>query len=192
MIIQRNVESGQSFTTADEILVMSDRLTVKAQVDETDIAQIKLKLTAVIILDAYPGKSIPAKVDQIAFDAKIVNNVTQYLIDVLPDKATDEMRSGMTANVTFQIAVHEDVLTLPTEAVKAQDGKTTVLVRDASSSEPVEKEFEAGLSDGKKTEILSGLAENDVVLVPEFRLKRNAKANSPFSPSGPRGGGGRK
>jgi macrolide-specific efflux system membrane fusion protein len=32
MIIVRNVESGQSFTTVEEILVESDRLTVKAQV----------------------------------------------------------------------------------------------------------------------------------------------------------------
>lgn len=189
MIIQRNVESGQTFTVSDAILVMSDRLTVKAQVDETDIAQIQLKQSAVIVLDAYPGKSIPAKVDQIAFDAKTVNNVTNYLIDVLPNEAPPEMRSGMTANVTFQIAVHENTLIVPTEAVKAQDGKSSVQVRDLNSGEVVEKEFEAGITDGKKTEVLSGLAENDPILIPEFKIKKNNRGNSPFSPSGPRGGG---
>lgn len=186
-IIQRNVESGQTFATTDEILVMSDRLTVKAQVDETDIAQVQLKQKAVIVLDAYPGKSIPASVDQIAFDAKTVNNVTNYLIDVLPNQTPDEMRSGMTANVTFQISLHENVLTVPTAAVKAQDGRSSVLVRDASAKEPVEKEFEAGLSDGKKTEVLSGLSEGDVILMPEFHMNKKTKASSPFGPQGPRG-----
>ncbi len=100
-IILRSVESGQTFTTNDAVLVMSDRLTVKAQVDETDLAQIFLKQKSEIILDAYPDKPLPAEVDQLAFEAKTVNNVTTYLIDVLPTEAPEYMRSGMTANVTF-------------------------------------------------------------------------------------------
>src|SRR4051812_46219417 len=97
-IIARNVESGQTFTVSDAILSMSDRLTVKAQVDETDIAEIKLKQTASIVLDAYPRAQIEAVVDQIAYDAKTVNNVTTYVVDVLPTTTPKYMRSGMTAN----------------------------------------------------------------------------------------------
>ena len=69
-IILKNVEPGQTITTADAIYAMSDRLTVKALVDETDIAKIKLHQKAEIILDAYPDQKIAATVDQIAFEAK--------------------------------------------------------------------------------------------------------------------------
>ena len=103
-IIARNVEPGQSFTTADAVLVMSDRLTVKAQVDETDIAEIKLGQRADIVLDAYPGHHMPSKVDEIAYDATTINNVTTYIVDVLPDETPPFMRSGMTANVRFAVS----------------------------------------------------------------------------------------
>ena len=85
-IILRSAEAGQTVAATDAPLTMSDRLTVKAQVDETDIAQIKLKQSAMIVLDAYPAEKIPAKVDQIAYDAKTTNNVTTYEVDVLPDQ----------------------------------------------------------------------------------------------------------
>lgn len=40
-IIFQKIEAGQSFSTADDIFILSNRLTVKAQVDETDIAKVK-------------------------------------------------------------------------------------------------------------------------------------------------------
>jgi macrolide-specific efflux system membrane fusion protein len=175
-LIARNVESGQTFATTDAILVMSDRLTVKAQVDETDIARIQLKQKAEIVLDAYPGQKIPATVDQIAFDAKTVNNVTTYVVDVLPDKTPDFMRSGMTANVTFQIAAKQDALYIPAEAVKVVDGASVVSVPGEDAHHPVDREITTGLTEGKKVEVLEGLEEGDTVLVPEFRLGSQKEA----------------
>src|SRR6185295_1884406 len=102
-IILRNVQQGQTFAGTDALFVMSDRLTVKAQVDETDIAQVALKQAAKITLDAYPQKEFPASVDKIAYDATTVNNVTTYIVDVLPENTPDFLRSGMTANVNFLI-----------------------------------------------------------------------------------------
>lgn len=185
-IILRNVEAGQGFTTADAILVMSDRLTVKAQVDETDIAQIALKQKATIVLDAYPGKTIDAVVDQIAFEAKTVNNVTNYIVDVLPVETPSTMRSGMTANVTFGVASKENALVIPVDAVKAHGGVMSVLIPNPKSGEaPIEQKIETGLTDGKRIEVTSGLKEGDAILVPEFKLG-GAKANAnPFAPTMP-------
>jgi macrolide-specific efflux system membrane fusion protein len=191
-IILRNVESGQAFATTDPILVMSDRLTVKAQVDETDIAQIQAKQDAGIVLDAYPGKTIPARVGQIAYEAKTVNNVTTYIVDVLPNDTPPTMRAGMTANVTFAIAAKEDALVVPVEAVKARDGTSTVLVAGERPKKdpPIERKVETGLTDGKRIEIVAGLTEGDTVLVPEFKLDGpKNKGNNPFAPTPP---GGRK
>lgn len=194
-IIQRNVESGQTFTTQDAILVMSDRLTVKAQVDETDIAQIKLKQKATISLDAYPNQKIEAIVDQIAFDSKTVNNVTTYIVDVLPNSTPDYMRSGMTANVVFDITRKDDILIVPAEAIKADEGKNYVLiVGHQEKKSQILTEVVVGISDGKKTEIVSGINETDKVLIKEFKLTEGKTGGGLFSPMGGRrsgGGGGR-
>lgn len=184
-IIQRNVESGQTFTTQDAILVMSDRLTVKAQVDETDIAKIKLKQHARITLDAYPDNTIEATVDQIAYDAKTVNNVTTYIVDVLPNSTPKYMRSGMTANVIFDVESKKDIVLIPTESIKVLERKNIVLLPNSKETEkPIEREIELGATDGKKTEIVSGLNVGEMILIQGFKSKKATPGTSPFSPMG--------
>ncbi|UYL09380.1 efflux RND transporter periplasmic adaptor subunit [Bdellovibrio sp. SKB1291214] len=192
-IILRSVEPGQTFTTTDAILTMSDRLTVKAQVDETDIAQIKLKERAEIVLDAYPGEKIKATADQIAFDSKTVNSVTTYLVDALPaGKTPDFMRSGMTANVTFFVQDKKDILVVASEALKVQNGKTYLLVQ-GPDGRPQSREVKIGISDGKFTEILEGAEEGEVAMVAEVKLSSGKPGGSnPFSPFGKGPGSSRK
>lgn len=192
-VILRNLESGQTFTNTDPILVMSNRLTVKTQVDETDIAQIALKQEAHIILDAYPAHKILARVDQIAFEAKTVNNVTNYTVDVLPDSTPDFMRSGMTANVTFYVASKKNVLVIPVSAVKVKQGKATALVKPTGSSSknpPLERTLVLGLNDGKQAEVVTGLSEGERVLSPQLNSGEKLRPGSnPLNPMGSGGGG---
>lgn len=187
-IILRNVEAGQSFTSQDPVFVMSDRLIVKAQVDETDLARVRIGQAAKIVLDAYPDRTIPAHVSQIAFDATVVSNVTTYIVYVLPDKTPPFMRSGMTANATFVVDERRGVLLLPVEAVKIQDQRSTVLQPAGRNSEkPATKEISTGLSDGKEIEIVSGLSEGETVLVPQVDLGKSSGGSggsNPFSPFG--------
>lgn len=187
-VIQRNIQPGQTFTTSDPILVMSDRLTVQAQVDETDIAQIRLRQETRVILDAYAQHVIAARVDKIAYDAKTVNNVTIYTVDVLPLETPRFMRSGMTANVSFLVQGKKDVLIVPAEAVKKRpDGAAYVVVKEDGGTAPVEKTVRTGLSDGKRMEVISGLSAGDRVLVPQLKLgARPAGGANPFGPPGQR------
>lgn len=188
-IIVRNVENGQTFTTSDPVLVMSNRLTIKAQVDETDLAQIRLKQNVEVRLDAYPDQVIPSQVEQIAFEAKTVSNVTTYVITVLPEKTPDFMRSGMTANVTFKVDSKKDILVIPTEFIKYENGKALVTVENGEDK-PIDKELKLGVSDGKMSEVLSGVEENQVILL--ALIKKENKGTSPFSPMGkPRSRGGK-
>lgn len=189
-IILRKVESGQSFTSQDAVLVMSDRLTVKANVDETDISQIKVGQKARIMLDAYQDKVFPAHISQIAHDASTVNNVTSYLVDVLPEEIPDFLRSGMTANVTFEIDSKTDVLLVPAEALKTEKGESSVKV-GAENEEPAERKVKTGTTDGKNIEVVSGLTEGEIVLVPRFK-GGDGKKDRGGSPFNPMGGGGRK
>jgi len=183
-IILRSVEPGQTFTGSDAVFVMSDRLTIKAQVDETDISRIRLRQHAQLMLDAYPNQTFAGAVDQIAYDAKNVNNVTTYQVDVLPKKAPSFMRSGMTANVRFVTESRQDVLLVPSEAVKSRGSKTTVRLAAASpDDQPDEKEIKIGLTDGRVTEVLDGLKENDKVLVLKLRTGGGKRSSSnPLNP----------
>ncbi|MBI2441735.1 MAG: efflux RND transporter periplasmic adaptor subunit, partial [Lentisphaerae bacterium] len=79
-IIARKIEPGQTITASDVLYVMSDRLIIEAQVDETDIGRIALLQAAEITLDAYPQNVISGHVDHIAYEAKLVNNVTTYMV----------------------------------------------------------------------------------------------------------------
>jgi macrolide-specific efflux system membrane fusion protein len=187
-LIQRNVESGQTFTTGDAVFVMSDRLTIKAQVDETDLASIGLGQPVSITLDAYSAESIPAKVKRIAFDSTTVNNVTTYTVDILPDRTPDFMRSGMNATVTFSTKSKNQVLTLPSSAIRLENGKSVVLIPGLKDNQ--KKIIQTGATDGIKTEIISGLDEGDIVLEPSLKLNdEKKKGGTPFGSMGgaPRG-----
>jgi macrolide-specific efflux system membrane fusion protein len=187
-VILRSVEPGQTFTGNDAVFVMSDRLTVKAQVDETDIAQIRLRQPAQLVLDAYPDQPFAGRVDQIAYDAKTVNNVTTYEIDVLPETIPPFMRSGMTANVSFVMNTRRNVLLVPNAAVKSRNGDSYVLLPPAKpNGTPVEKQIKAGLSDGKHIEVLEGVTEGEKLLAPQLQLGgRGDTASSPLMPFGRR------
>ncbi len=185
-VILRSIETGQTFTTQDPVLVLSDRLTIEAQVDETDIAQIRLQQKSEVTLDAYPNEAIPAHVARIAYEAKTVNNVTTYLVSVLPESIPDFVRSGMTANISFRIDSRENVVFVPTEAIKNKDGQATVLLKSDKQKNPLETPVSLGLNDGKKAEILSGITEGDIVLVPQLnKTNRAASGTNPFSPARP-------
>lgn len=184
MIIARNTEPGQTFTANEAVFVMSDQLIVKAQVDETDIAQVKLRQPARVTLDAYPEQVFSGRVEAIAYDAKTVNNVTIYEVDVLPHKPPAFLRAGMTANVSFQIASRQDALLLPSAAIKLHDGRHYVL-RAGEGGQTNEHEVTLGLSDGRNTEITEGLAEGDKVLIAQLSRKSkgsSAGGSNPLSP----------
>lgn len=188
-VIARNVEPGQTVTAQDVLFVMSDRLIIEAQLDETDIGHIALGQSAEITLDAYPMELMKGTVDHIAFEAKTVNNVTMYIVDVLPERIPAFLRSGMTANINIIMAETNNVLLLPSDVVRAKQGHTVVwLPNPADESKPLTTNVVTGLSDGRKVEIISGLKQGDRVLRKGFpKPASNDKAEkNPFMPFGRR------
>lgn len=185
---------GQVVSTADTIMVMSNHLIVNTQVDETDLAQIKQNQDATITLDAYSNQPIEGKVQRISYQSTLVNNVTTYEVDVWPTKVPPFMRSGMTANVIFNVAEKTDVLIIPSEAIQpTRDGQSTVLLAAATpSAKPVTQTIQIGITDGKQTEVVSGLKEGDKVLIKTFaagQLSATNAGSNPFAPARPGGGG---
>lgn len=185
-IIVRSVEPGQTVTTSDAILVLSDRLIVSAQFDETDIGKVKVGQAAVISLDAYPDDHIGGVVDHIAYESTVINNVTIYDVDIVPQEIPDFFRSGMSANVEVVEGERRGVMIIPCEAIEEAQGAHFVLVKKKRGNLPEKVRIETGLQDEKNVEVVSGLSLNDSVVVKgeSFSLKKKKAAGSnPFMPS---------
>ncbi len=161
-VIVKSVQPGQTVTTADPIVVLSDRLIVQAQVDETDIGKVKEGQKAVISLDAYPDIKVEAKVGHIYYESKIVNNVTIYNVDILPDQVPDVFRSGMSANVNIVQVSKENILLVPVEAVKRgkNRGESFVFVSRGKGKKPEKRDVELGISDDNNVELGARIEDN--------------------------------
>jgi len=184
-VIVRAVEPGQTVTSNDAVIVLSDRLIVKAQVDETDIGKVKLGQGAIISLDAYPGQKVKSKVDHISYESKIVNNVTIYEVDMLPERVPDVFRSGMSANVDIIEKSKEDVLLIPLGAVKKDKEGSFVLL--GQGKKPAKRRIELGISDERNVEVISGIeAEDKILIVTQKYLpsQDTSSRRSPFMPFG--------
>jgi macrolide-specific efflux system membrane fusion protein len=195
VIISRAAEPGQTVTAMQSVLVLSDRLIIRANVDETDIGRIREGMDVVVSLDAYPDSVFTGRVDTIAYEAALVNNVTVYEVEVVPLTTPSFMKSGMTANVEFIASLRSNVLTLPVTAItEKKDGSHEVLMRAGSTQESgvFAKCILTGLNDGKTVEVVSGLTTADVVLerVIDLSKKDEEAGTSPFSMPQPTQGGG--
>jgi len=188
-VIVRAVEPGQTVTASDVIVVLSDRLIVKAKFDETDIGKVKLGQSAIVSLDAYPNVRVEARVDHISFESEIVNNVTIYEVDVLPEVTPEVFRSGMSANVEVVEKSKTDVLIVPLEAVQRDQDNAFVLFSQEKGGSPVKQRVSLGISDGVNVEITSGLKAKDKIIVEtgNYALpEEGSSGGNPFMPFGRR------
>ncbi|UCG79228.1 MAG: efflux RND transporter periplasmic adaptor subunit [Nitrospirota bacterium] len=187
-VIVRAIEPGQTVTANDPIIVISDRLIVKAQFDETDIGRVKIGQQAYISIDAYPERMIPGRIDHIGYESKLVNNVTIYDVDIIPEQVPHFFRSGMSATVEVVEQKKSDVLIIPLGSIITDGTKSYVLTDDKAGGPGVRKEVKVGLSNGNVAEIISGLSEEDVVISQQrnYSPPKRSINSSPFMFGGPR------
>jgi len=187
-VIVRAVEPGQTVISSNPVIVLSDRLIVSAQFDETDIGRIKIGQKAFITLDAYPNIKIEGVVDHIAYESELVNNVIIYNVDILPHETPKFFRSGMSANVEVIERAREDVIIVPLEAVYTEDGKTFVDAKKNPQAVPEKREIKIGLRDEKRAEVISGLTAEDIVVFrgQNYIPQKKKTGTNPFMPFGRR------
>lgn len=188
-VIVRSVEPGQTVTSSDTIIVLSDQLIVKAQVDETDIGKVKVNQSANISLDAYPEIKVKGKVNHISYESQVVNNVTTYEVDIIPERIPTVFRSGMSANIDIITTSKENALTIPLEAIKHDENGSYVFISQGKNREPIERRIELGISDDKNVEVTSGLKADDKILIETYKhlpTHNNTSNKSPFLPFGRR------
>lgn len=183
MVIVRAVEPGQTVTTADPVMVISDRLIIKAMVDETDLAQIHVGQHVEIQLDAYRDQKIAGSVDHISYESQLINNVNVYDVDIVPEEIPPAYRSGMTATITFIVAERKGVLLVPSEAIsawpkdkpKVEDLDFALYKKSFGKLVPIPVKI--GDSDGRMTEITRGGTEGIEI----FIVRRKQSLSTSFS-----------
>jgi membrane fusion protein, macrolide-specific efflux system len=195
-VIVATTQPGQTVTAEEAVVVLSDQLIVRAQVDETDIGKIKPGETAMITLDAYSDSPIKGSVAHIYYESKTVNNVTMYEVDLAPETVPDFFRSGMNATISFITKHKDNILMLPADAVIHGKNRTFVFVKTNDPKESARQPVELGISDDKNVEIVSGVSEDDTIVIKskKYSLPKTSDTNNPFMPSrrpGGSGGGGR-
>ncbi len=152
-----------SSSVAFDILDDSE-LHIDVNVSESDAANIKVGQSAAVTLDSVPGQPLQGTVQRINPVATTTSNVTAFPVRIMLSPTNAPVRAG--ANATVQIVTNRltNILTVPSRAVQTVNGQqaVTVLFNNSTFLVPVR----AGLTDGRNTEIISGLNEGDTVVLP--------------------------
>ena len=176
VVLSRDVEMGDAVSSilvlgSTATLVMTEgdttQVYVQGKVDEADIAHVYMNQPARIKVESFRDRSFNGKVTKIAPLGVEKDNVTTFEVRVSIDNPGGELKANMTANAEILLDEHKGVLSVPENAVMYDGQKNaSVEIPDKSQKEGKRKvPVKVGLSDGSKSEIVSGLKEGDQVIL---------------------------
>jgi HlyD family secretion protein len=147
-----------------------NRLEVWAYVDETDIGRIEIGQEVKFSVDTYPGTEFTGNVQSIYPRAEIQNDVVNYITVINVNKHEGKiLRPEMTAATRIIFSKKENLLTVPKNSTKNENGKSFIYL---SNNGRLEKRFiEIGISDKKHCEVISGLKVGDRVITSEIKTE---------------------
>ena len=168
-------------SNATEILTLGDleSVHVEARADEVDLGRIRVGMPALITVDAHRGVTLEGAVEKIAPAGSIDDNgIVTFRIEVSVEDPDGLLKPDMTAEARLVIDRRDEVLVLPQVAMQragtGADGRWEVerIVGEGEQASVERVVVTLGLSDGLLTEVRSGLAEGDRVLLPIARTGR--------------------
>ena len=166
LITSVNVSAGEAVnanTVAIE-LVNPSVIQVNANLDEIDVAQVKLGQQATVSLDALPDVEISGELSSVAVIGKSTSGVVSYPVTIQLTVPSDvQLREGMSATATLVVQQANNVLVIPNRAIGGSVSNPTVSVM--VNGELVDMPVTLGISDDTRTQVVSGLKEGDMVLV---------------------------
>jgi HlyD family secretion protein len=142
-VIERSVDAGQTiaasmnaptlFTIAEDLAHMQ----IEANVDETDIGQIKDGMAVQFTVQAYPEETFTGTVRQIRLQPTTVQDVVTYTVIVDAANEKGLLLPGMTATVEFLVEERLDVLLVPNTALNFKPSETLLAQLFQQSQGPV-------------------------------------------------------
>ena len=124
IVISRNVEPGQTVASsmnAPTLFVIAADLTkmqVVANIDESDVGRMRPGQVVSFRVDAYPTDTFIGAVEQVRLQPAVVQNVVVYSTVIAVPNPQLKLKPGMTATVGIEIARRNNVVRVPTAAVR--------------------------------------------------------------------------
>jgi HlyD family secretion protein len=176
VVLSRNVEMGDAVSSilvlgssATLVMTLGDtsQVYVKGKVDESDIGKVYLGQPARIKVESFKDKTFNGVVTKISPMGVEKDNVTTFEVRASINNPGGELKAEMTANAEIILEEHKNVLQIPEGAIiYDKDKKASVEVPDPSAKDGKKKmAVNIGISNGAKTELLSGLKEGDQVVL---------------------------
>ena len=212
VVLSKAVEEGQtvaaSFNTPELFSIAKDLkdMRVIADIDEADIGEVKEGENVKFTVDAFPNDTFEGVVTQVRQEATTTNNVVTYEVVISAPNADLKLKPGLTTNVTIFTAEKNNVLSVPSKALRYTPTVETIgkkyKIQDCNGKNKVwtlegnvlkAHAVQIGISDGSHTEIISGIS-NGVQVITELKeimpegedeAAQNETERSPFAPGPP-------
>lgn len=176
------VASLSSFSSGTPIVRVEDRtaMLVKLDINEIDVAKLKVGMKARVSVDALPGVDFDGRISKIAPASKTdaanpSSAVVKYEVEVRIEKADERLKSGMSAKCTMDAIRRDKVLTIPIEYLGQEGERYYVALAPepetpgpASKGEPKRAYVKIGIQTPTSVEIVSGVAEGTKIYRPTF------------------------
>ena len=201
VVIARNVDVGQTVAaslSAPTLFVIAadlSQMQLNASIDESDLGQIRQGQPVTFRVDAYPSDTFTGTVSQVRLNPTTLNNVVTYAAIIDAPNAALKLKPGMTANATIEVARRDDVLRVPSAALRFKPD-AAVLAHFAEGDAPaapkgpvvwvsngttiVPVPVKPGASDGTLTEIVGdSLAEGALLVTRAAPAAASTSASAP-------------
>jgi len=176
VVLSRDSEVG---TAVSSILVVGSSATlimtigdlnqvyVKGKVDESDIGKVYLGQPARITVESFKDHKFDGRVTKISPLGTEKDNVTTFEVRVSISNEKHILKAQMTANAEIILEEHKKVLAIPEGAVVYNKDKSTAVQQpDPTNEKGLRKvAIATGISNGARTEVLSGLSEGQQVIL---------------------------
>jgi len=176
LVLSRDVSVGDGVSS---ILILGSQATlvmtlgdtsevyVQGKVDEADIGKVYLGQPARIVVESFKDKKFVGKVTRISPFGKEKDNVTTFEVRVSISNPTGELKANMSANAEIILEEKKNVLMVPEASlIYDKDRNASVELPDPKAENGRKKvPVKLGISNGVKTEIVSGLNEKQQVVL---------------------------
>jgi HlyD family secretion protein len=155
---------GTQFLVLDNI----DAFQIVVPFNESDAATIQQNQKVNVSIDALPDVTLTGTVLSVAPTGTAISGVVTYYVTMVVDKSDPRVKDGQTVRATVVTEELDNVLTVPSAAVRQEGGRSVVTVLDTDGTQKTVP-FEAGKVGADRTQVLSGLREGQQVVLPAPR-----------------------
>ncbi len=156
-------QQASAGTTLGTIITHQQIATIP--LNEVDASKVSPGQKATMTFDAIDGLTITGKVAQVDAIGTVTQGVVNYNVKIAFDTEDARVKSGMSVSASIATDVRQDVLMIPSSAVKSSGGTKYVLTATSPTDpNPGQVEITTGISDDTNTEIISGLTEGQSIV----------------------------